>query len=183
MDQIKTKFHKWKKNKNEILRNNLFQEIWEVYHPKLQVYVANFQNNYSDHTDLVSDILLHILESISKYNEEFSFSTWIYTIARNYQIDLLRKKKIRVENIDDHLVSNENTPEFLLVKRTEEELIRNSISLLSSTDKELIYLHFYEELKYREISHITGIPEGTIKYRMWENKKFLKKNLEGSLIK
>ncbi len=179
MDQIKSKFLKWEKNKNEILRNNLFQEIWEVYHPKLQVYVSKFQNNSNDHTDLVSDILLHIFESIHKYNKDFSFSTWLYTIARNYQIDLIRRKKIRIENIDDHLVSHENTPESLMVRRTEQELIRNSVSLLSSTDKELIYLHFYEELKYREISHITGIPEGTINTACLKIKSSLKRIWKG----
>lgn len=182
MDQIRKKFLKWKKHSQDIHRDALFHEIWEVYHPKLQVYIKNFQKNSDDHEDLVSDILLHIFESIHRYNDNYSFSTWLYTVARNYQIDMMRKKKNPIENIDDHLLSNENTPESIMEKNTQQEMIREAVSKLSSVDKELIFLHYYEELKYREISKITGIPEGTIKYRMWENKKNLKKNLERSLV-
>jgi RNA polymerase sigma-70 factor, ECF subfamily len=171
----------WKKSGNEKHLNDLFQEIWEVYHPKLQVYISHFYNS-GNASDLVSDILLHVFETIDRYKSDYSFSTWLYTVARNYSIDLLRKKSVQTENIDDHLLGNEETPESILIRNTEQEMVRQAVTCLSATDKELIYLYFYEELKYREISEITGIPEGTIKYRMSENKKILKKNLQRSLV-
>lgn len=69
-----------------------------------------------------------------------------------------------------------------MIKNAEQDYIREAVEDLDPVDRELIYLHFYEELKYREISQITGMPEGTIKYRMSENKKNLKKKLERSLV-
>ena len=183
MDQIRQKFEKWNIHKKTKQRDDLFREIWQIYHGKLQVYVSQFSNNSDDRTDLASEILLKVFESIDRYNSSYSFSTWLYTIARNYQVDLIRKKKIQYEDLDDNSVSHEQTPEAILIRDSDQQLIKEAVTLLSSLDKEIIFLYFYEELKYREISDITGIPEGTIKYRMSENRKFLKKKLERSLIR
>ena len=183
MDQIRKIFIKWENSKKAVHKDELLQEIWKKYHSKLQVYLSQFYFNHHDKTDLVSEILLKAFESIEKYNSDYSFSTWIYTLARNFSIDLLRKKSIRQEQIDDYIIGDNNTPESLLMKDCEQVIIQKAVSSLASIDRELIFLHFYEDLKYREISRITGMPEGTIKYRMSENKKKLKSKLERSLIK
>lgn len=180
MDQIREQFLKWEADKQNQHYADLIQNIWEVYHPKLQVYCSQFYH-LEENSDLVSDILLHVFESINSYKSQFSFSTWIYTVARNYIIDRLRRKTLHAENIDDHMLGNENTPESILLKNSEQEMVRHAVDLLKPADRELIYLHFYEKLKYREIARITGMAEGTIKYRMSENKKILKKNLQRSL--
>ena len=171
----------WESSKMDKNYRDLIQNIWEVYHPKLQVYISQFYHQ-GENADLASDILLHVFEGINRYKSRFSFSTWIYTVARNYIVDQLRKKTLHAENIDDHMPGNENTPESILLKNSEQEMVRNAVGLLQPADRELIYLHFYEALKYREIAQITGMAEGTIKYRMSENKKILKKKLERSLV-
>lgn len=181
MDQIRERFLTWEAGKQDKHHTDLIQNIWEVYHPKLQVYISQYYQ-MGEKDDLVSDILLHVFESIHNYKSQFSFSTWIYTVARNYVVDRLRKNTVPEENIRDHMPDNENTPESILLKNSEKEMVRHAVDLLQPPDRELIYLHFYEELKYREIAQITGMPEGTIKYRMSENKKILKKNLERSLV-
>ena len=182
MDKITGFYLKWKKDKKRKHRDILFQEIWKIYHQKLQVYLSQFTGKNCDTTDRASEVLLKVFESIGRYNNDYSFSTWIYTIARNYQIDLLRKKNIQSENIDNHILINEETPESIILRDSEQLIIRKAVSTLESIDRELIYLYYYEELKYKEISEITGIPVGTIKYRMFENKKQLKIELQRSLV-
>jgi len=182
MDRMGKYLNMWLSKKNSKSRDLLFQEIWSTYHPKLQVYIKQFSQSDYDHRDRASEILLKVFESIEKYNRKYSLSTWIYTIARNYLIDLIRRKEITSVNIDDHILSDFETPETLAVRDSEKSMIRDAISDLSSVDRELIYLYFYEEMKYDEISEITGIPTGTIKYRMSENRKQIKKTLERSMI-
>ncbi len=177
MDQIKENFIKWKRYKRDKYRDILFKEIWEVYHSKLQVYVSQFYNLDMDSTDRASEVLIKVFESIESYNSSYSFSTWIYRIARNQQIDHLRKRKITHENIDDHILTDSNTPESITIRDSEQLQVRDAVSTLRETDRELIYLHFYEELKYSQISEITGMPVGTIKFRMSECRKQLKLEL------
>jgi RNA polymerase sigma-70 factor (ECF subfamily) len=180
MDSIKKKFLAWQKHETPEKKDELLCEIWEVYHPRLQVYVSGFSGNRGDVSDSVSEILLHVFESIHLYNGRNAFSTWLYTLARNRIIDQLRKKKVPNDSLGDFEPGDSCTPEDLLIKKTEQESVRDAVNRLSGGDREIIYLHFYEGLKYREISEITGIPLGTVKYRMSESRKTLKNDLERS---
>ena len=97
MDTIRKKFLAWQKDKEPERKNELLSDIWEFYHPRLQVYVSNFSGNTIEVLDFVSEILLHAFESIHLYNGHHAFSTWIYTLARNRMIDQFRKKKFLAE--------------------------------------------------------------------------------------
>jgi RNA polymerase sigma-70 factor (ECF subfamily) len=182
MNEIGKKFLRWKCDKTRQTRDDLFKEVWQVYHGKLQVYLSQFHRDENDISDIVSDILLRTFESLDRYDSRYSFSTWIYTVARNHQIDLFRKKKLYMEDIEDFTLSDTSTPESILMNQNDIENVRRAVSGLSVSDRELIFLYYYEGMKYREISEITGTPVGTIKFRMSENKKLLKKKLERSLI-
>jgi len=182
MDRMGKYLNLWLSKNTSKYRDLLFQEIWTNYHRKLQVYTKQFYQSNGDYADRASEILLKVFESIDKYKCEYSLSTWIYTIARNYLIDLIRKKEISSVNIDDHVLSDFETPESLAVRDSEKTMVRAAISDLSSVDRELIYLYFYEGMKYHEISKIMGMPTGTIKYRMSENRKQMKTKLERSMI-
>jgi len=149
----------------------------------LQVYLSKFSGETKDFSDSASDILLYIFESIHKYNGKNSFSTWLYTIARNKTIDQIRTKQIQTIDFSEFEPSHPNNPEGIYLEKIEKKRIKIAIERLSNRNQELIFLHFYEGLTYKEISNITGIPEGTVKYRMSESRKALKKDLERSLVK
>ena len=182
MEPIKEIFLLWRKTNQQKHRNRLLREIWKVYHPKLQTYVRNFQHGRGD-LDLVSDILIHAFECVESYNSSYAFSTWIYSLARHYLIDRIRKNSIPVDTrVEDYESTDHHSPESILMKETQKQLIRDSVSKLPSLDKELVFLHFYEEMKYKDMALVTGIPVGTIKFRMFEVRKILKEDLERSQI-
>ena len=182
MDKIKELHAIWKNNKTFSTRDELFRAIWEKYHPKLQVYIKHSFNNMESYLDASSEILLKVFESIHNYNSKYSFSTWIYRLARNYQIDKIRKKTIVTEQIDCEIISDNITPESILLKGTEKDMVKAAILKLKESDREIVYLYFYENLKYKDISRITGKPLGTIKYRMSECKRLLSIHLQRSFI-
>lgn len=165
-----------------ISKEKLLEEIWKNYHSRLQVYVLNFYKGDEDVTDVVSEILLKAFEKIHTYNSSYAFSTWIYSLARHSAIDLMRKKRVLGDSLSGLESSDTYSPEILQMKSTERELIRQSVTELDSRDREIVFLHFYEELNYKDISEITGLPEGTIKYRMSEIRKKLKPILERRLM-
>ena len=162
-------------------KEKLMQEIWTTYHPKLQVYLTQLFPKTPDIEDRVSEILLKVFDRLDNYNPKFALSTWIYRIARNDQIDQIRRVVIQSsEYSDETLTCNSTTPEDLFFKVYEEENIRKIIKSLKPTERELIFLHFYEGLKYREINEITGMAIGTIKYNMSCIKDIIKSKLERS---
>lgn len=161
-------------------RDQLLEEIWITYHPKLQVYLKQLFPYIDDAEDRVSEILIKVFDKLDKYNPEYAFSTWIYRIARNSQIDEIRKATIKSVNIDDYEFKSESTPEADIIKDYEFNSIREAIKTLESYERELIYLYYYEEQTYREIADITGIPTGTLKFRMSCSRKKIKSILERS---
>jgi len=180
--RIRELYNKWQTLGSEALRGELFQAIWERYHPRLQVYFSRSHSGFLETEDMVSEILLYVFESIGTYNSRYAFSTWIYRVARNRFIDRIRKKEIPKEEIREDFPEEGETPESLMIKGEEERLVRDAVARLSETDRELVFFHFYENMKLREISTITGIPVGTVKYRMSEIRKGMKRDLERSFV-
>ena len=179
MVRIEKLWKQWNKNKDEAFREKLLQEIWNTYYPKLTVYINNIINEDADTvSDIVRDILIRIFENIHIYNSEFRFSTWIYSVARNHVTDIIRNSiKSGIDYhpdecfqlIPDHKINIEGD----LILKEETASLENNIKDLGKADRELIYLRYYEKLKYSEISELTSIPVGTIKNRIFLIKKKL----------
>jgi len=161
-------------------RETLFNDIWEEYYPKLTVYL-NTTYPGTETEDLVQDIMLKVYNNLHKYNYLYSFNTWIYSIARNCVLDLLRKKSVLknmlavVKSEAVYKVLNDNeTPENLSLKSELKVGIEEWIKNMPERERQISFLKFYEELTYREISKIMDIPVGTIKYLVHN----IKKNIE-----
>ncbi len=88
---------------------------------------------------------------------------------------------MQFDNIDDHILADKETPESIIIKSSQQLLVQDAISILSPNDREIVYLYFYEELKYHQISEIMDIPVGTIKSKMYQIRKKLKAELQRSL--
>ncbi|QEN04577.1 sigma-70 family RNA polymerase sigma factor [Thiospirochaeta perfilievii] len=155
-------------------REKLMEDIWKTYHPKLQVYLKQLFPNTREIEDRVSEILLKVFDQIDRYDSKFALSTWIYRIARNSQIDEIRKITFKSVELLEDTISTDETPEDIFFKDLDQEEVKNIISKLTPEERELIYLYFYEELNYREINEITEVPIGTLKYRMSCSKQKIK---------
>ena len=129
--------------------------------------------------DLKQETFLRILRSAHRYRPEASFKTYLYTVARNLWIDRHRSRKAAPRTVSADLRINEDgsTLGDLLESRergTVRELsdqeaagvVRAALEDLPEGQRMVFVLAFDQGLKYREISTVLGIPEGTIKSRM-----------------
>ena len=183
MVRIEKQWKQWNKKKDEFTRGKLFQEIWNTYYPKLTVYIKNTINKDADTvSDIVRDILIRIFEKIHIYNPEYRFSTWVYSVARNHIIDIVRTSvksgiDYNPEECFQLLPDNKIDIENDFILNEEATSLKNNIEKLGNSDRELIYLRYYEKLKYSEISELTSIPVGTIKNRLFIIRKDLYQKL------
>ncbi|MFC1729415.1 RNA polymerase sigma factor [candidate division KSB1 bacterium] len=167
-------------------RDRVFESVWNEYHKKIHVFTGAMTGvRREEIDDMTQDIMLKVYHSLHRYNPVYSFSTWIYTIARNHCLDRLRKKTAPVENMEiinnrEHaqpVILTENPAEQVISRETE-HVIQEFLNSLDSTDKQISFLRFFEKLSYRRISRIIGIPEGTIKYRVYTIRSDLSARLE-----
>lgn len=95
-----------------------------------------------------------------------SVATWIFTIARNKQLDALRKlNRPEPEDLPWGL-SDPGDPQSAAEMAQEQKRLGDAVAKLPGRQREVIERAFYGELSHREIADITGLPLGTIKSRI-----------------
>ncbi|MDC7227876.1 MAG: RNA polymerase sigma factor [Spirochaetales bacterium] len=158
-----------------------FEEIWEKYYPKLTVYLRSSFGFY-DTEDLVQEIMMKVYTNLHRYRSKWSFSTWIYTIAHNCALDALKKNtsKLRViEKVKQEAVASSPasaSAESVTLKNELQAGIAMFIESLPATERQVAFLKYHEQMKYREISRVIKIPEGTVKYHIHNIKRKFSKH-------
>lgn len=149
------------------------QEGWNMLINSYSKPVYNIALNFFAERDIASDvtqeIFIKIYHNLDKFREEKNFSSWIFTISRNYCIDYWRKNKKYLQNnqeLDEKIGSGQPTPEDKLVKESEIEVLRNKIAQLEPDLRVILILRDIHDLSYQEIAEKFSIPEGTVKSRI-----------------
>jgi len=183
-----------KNNENEIVELisswdiDAFYCIVEKYEQKLLKYILRITNvSYEDAENILQEVFIKSYTKINSYNNEYSFSSWIYRIAHNHTIDYFKKNSkketINLEWDDDNInfldlfESWENIEENISKKELNKK-IWEIINSLDDKYKEILILKFLEEKNYSEISDILKIPEWTVATLINRWKKQFKQKAE-----
>lgn len=121
--------------------------------------------------DLVQEVMIKVWQKAGGYNpQKASATTWIYTVARNCRIDMLRRKcntqHLPLENEDYWHEPDEETPVSLLRQKRTEEHIKSSLGQLPREQDEILRKVYLEGKSHAEASQELGLPLGTVKSRV-----------------
>ncbi len=130
--------------------------------------------------DAAQEAFIQAWLKISSYQKKASFKSWLYRIAVNAAVDMLRKeKRILPNTIEDlNLSDSRPSPESLLASSEKAELIRGAVLSLPNASRAVLVLREYEGLSYQEIAESLEIPIGTVMSRLSYARKLLKEKLE-----
>ncbi len=161
-----------------------FEELYEIFFPKIYNYFYFKVNDKSLAEDMVSDVFIKILNNISKCRDRRQFQSWAFAIARNYLIDFYRKKSTNIEASsssyeDNKYYDNNNSfnPEDALMDKISREELSEVLKILSKSQQDVIILRFFEELKLKEIAEIMNKSEGAVKGLLYRGIKALTSEL------
>jgi RNA polymerase sigma factor (sigma-70 family) len=150
--------------------------LFERYHVKLYNFFLSLTFNKTLSHDLTQNLFYRIIKYRKSFNEENgSFKSWIYQMARNVHIDSCKQEKRNidnfknVENYDDKVPISEEI-------FTEEDFSKLDLALskLRPEQMEIIVLNRFQNLKYEEISKLTNNSVAAIKVQMHRAIKHLK---------
>ena len=153
---------------------------------KLRVYrfVLRIVRNPAVAEDLLSDVFLEIWNKAGAFEGRSALSTWILGIARFKALSALRRKS-GVE-LDESLVATlrdpSDDPEDAVSKQDTGEALRRCISQLSAKHAEIVDLVYYHEKSVAEVAQVVGIPENTVRTRMFFARKRLAELLKAEGI-
>lgn len=160
-----------------------FSILFQRYEQKMLRYGQRFLYSYEDLEDAVQEVFIKTYKNIQSFNTGKKFSTWIYRIAHNTFINVIKKNgREQVSFFDfDTLVklpvTSEDSLEDSLVTKENGEKIVDSIKGLSPKYREVLVLFYLEELEYKEIADILSIPISTVGVRIARAKAQLKKKI------
>ncbi|MDA7849774.1 sigma-70 family RNA polymerase sigma factor [Porticoccaceae bacterium] len=121
--------------------------------------------------DLVQEVMIKVWQKAAGYKpEKASATTWIYTVARNCRIDMLRRKSntqhLPLENEDFWHEPDEETPVSLLRQKRSEDKVQASLAQLPKEQDEILRKVYLEGKSHAEASEELGLPLGTVKSRV-----------------
>jgi RNA polymerase sigma-70 factor (ECF subfamily) len=121
--------------------------------------------------DLVQEVMIKVWQKSASYNpQKASATTWIYTVARNCRIDMLRRKSntqhLPLDNEDFWHEADEDTPVTLMRQKRSEDKVQTSLAKLPKEQDEILRKVYLEGKSHAEASNELGLPLGTVKSRV-----------------
>src|SRR3989442_5075246 len=149
------------------------QILWARHNVRVFRFLFRFVKDESAAEDLVSEVFLDVWRKAGGYQGRSQVTTWLLAIARNKALSALQRRSN--EELDEHaaaaLEDPQDGPEVTLQNRQKAEVLLNCLRQLSLAHREVIDLVYYHEKSIDEVAEITGVPQNTVKTRMFYARK------------
>jgi len=173
---------------NKVLNGdvNSFSIIVERYKDLIFTIAIRMLKNREEAEEVAQDVFVKIFKSLSKFKGDSKFSTWIYKIAYNTCLDVLKKynKQNNFISIDEY--QEKQIPELenifdALVLKEQQVIIQKCLSLLPYEESILLTLYYYEEQSLEEIAKVLNISQNNAKVKLFRIRKKFENILRNQL--
>jgi len=158
------------------------QVLFARHHVRVYRFVLRLVGNATTAEDLISEVFLDVWRQADRFEGRSAVSTWLLAIARFKALSALRKKPD--EELDEEtaeaIEDTSDNPEVALEKKDKSAVLRQCLEKLSPEHREIIDLVYYHEKSVEEVAEIVGIPENTVKTRMFYARKKLAELLQAA---
>lgn len=157
-------------------------ELYRRYYDDVYRYVFYKLRNKADTEDITGEVFLRMIDSLPSFRwKGVSFLAWLYRIAHNLIVDLLRRRSSRtIEALESaEEVTSGSDIEEELVRRMEEQDLRRAIFHLPERYREVIYLKFQQGLSNREVAIIMNMSSGAVNSLRFRAIRALSESLTG----
>jgi RNA polymerase sigma-70 factor (ECF subfamily) len=151
------------------------QVLFARHHVRVYRFVLRLVSNPALAEDLISEVFLDVWRQADRFEGRSAVSTWMLAIARFKALSALRKRpdKELDEETAAALEDPSDDPEIAVQKKDKSAVLRECLTALSPEHREIIDLVYYHEKSVEEVAEIVGIPENTVKTRMFYARKKL----------
>ncbi len=170
-------------------------ELVRMHHRRVYGLCYRFTGNATDAEDLTQDVFLKIYSNLASFDTaRGSLQVWITTMTRNLLVDNFRRtKNLRATgSLDDgwdeademrpsdRLASKGISPHEAAAQKEIARMVQGALAKVSAELREAVILRDLQDMDYKEIAQVLGIPEGTVKSRISRGRAELARLLERS---
>jgi RNA polymerase sigma-70 factor (ECF subfamily) len=129
--------------------------------------------------DAAQEAFLRAYRNLERYDMTRSFKTWVLSIASNFCIDIIRKRRLSLLSLDDLLPGEvmsaieHQSIEELMVDGERDRSVQEMMALLKADERAIIILRYWNDLSYEEIADALGINVGVVKSRLFRARQAL----------
>ena len=153
-----------------------FSFLVEKYQDMVYGLSLKMLKNAEDAEELAQDTFVKAYRSLGSYKGGSKFSTWLYRIAYNAAISIMRKRRLEVHSLDEQRISDQDEmkvqQQMGQIKKEElSNYLQKAMESLPADDQVLVTLFYYEEQSMDEIANITGLTESNVKVKIHRARK------------
>jgi len=133
-----------------------------------------------DANDITQSVFLKVAERLDDYDGQHRFFSWIYRIAVNESLNLLRRNG-REDALDDEIDipgAPSANPEWRLGEAQRSRRVQSALMGMKTNDRMVLTLRHFSECSYQEIGQILDLDEKTVKSRLFEARRRLREMLK-----
>jgi RNA polymerase sigma factor (sigma-70 family) len=167
-----------------------FDALWLKYSSRIYSLIYNMTSNHEDANDLLLEVFAKAYRSINGFRGRSSFYTWIHAIAVNMTINFVKKRGRRFQmSLDDLDSSVHNDKEFIELTASNtptrevdlselQQRLNEAMMKLSLEHRTVVTMFDIQGMPHAEIARILGVPEATVRSRLFYAHRQLQNYLE-----
>jgi RNA polymerase sigma-70 factor (ECF subfamily) len=163
-----------------------YRELVRTYQGSVTNLAWRITGNADDAAEVAQETFIRVLRSLQTYDPERPFRSWLFKIASNLALDLIRRRKRRpigLENLADEdgpaieAVDTGPAPDEGMRKEWAGARFAALVAAMPEHYRAILHLRYREEFSYEEIAATLGMPLGTVKVRLHRAHEALRKKL------
>ena len=164
-----------------------FESLIRLHEKKVYALCRRMCPNEQDALEAAQDTFLAVWRGIGSFRQDAAFSTWLYRLASNACLDLLRREKKNAQSVslDDEEARIDPPdaapqPQEALERSETQRMVREALYALPDGYRQILLLRETVQLSYTEIAEATGLELGTVKSRISRARLALRNYLAAS---
>lgn len=149
--------------------------LFTAHHLRVYRFVLRIVQRPDIAEDVTAEVFVDVWRQAADFEARSSLATWLLAIARNKALSALRRR--REAPLDDAFAQTiadlDDTPEVTVQKADKAAVLRACLRRLTTEQREVMELVYYQERSVGDAGRILGIPENTVKTRMFHARKRL----------
>jgi RNA polymerase sigma-70 factor, ECF subfamily len=149
----------------------LFRELVKRYQKKLSIYLYHLVRNREETKDILQNVFIKVYDNLAKFNARKKFSSWIYRIAHNEAVNIIKRKNrkkfisweditIKGDTLD--LKAKEKSPLDNWIEKELKGEMQEALGKLPEEYREVLILRYFLSKSYEEIGEIIKKPVNTV---------------------
>lgn len=154
-----------------------FAVLVEQYERPVYNVALRMLRNPEDARDVSQSAFLKAYENLPNYDPQYKFYSWIYRIAINESLNVLRVRGRSAGPVDERFPEDGAGPNELLATDQTRDVVLAAVGRLKPEHRAVIVLRYFAELDYEDMSEVLAIDAKTVKSRLYTARQLLKDRL------